>query len=109
MLVLKMMNDQDLSDDNTSKGFMLFVCPHEVGFKRVDGIPYATFINHEQEIVDIEMCGNAYVMQNGKTIASYAYSNYETQKNTDNKNFEKCVGDKAPNIERSNIISGINY
>lgn len=81
MLILKLMNDQDLADDDASKGFMLFVCPHEVGFKQVDDIPYATFINHEAEIMDIEMHGNAYVMQNGKTIASYSYSdNHEKRK-----------------------------
>lgn len=100
MLVLKLMNDQDLADDNVSKGFMLFVCPHEVGFKRVDGVPYATFINHEQEVVDIEMHGNGYVMQNGKTIASYSYSDVRFSDNEISQLENTYNGDKTPNLER---------
>lgn len=97
MLILKLMNNQDLADDNVSKGFMLVICPHEVGFKRIDGKPYATFINHEKEIIDIEMHGNAYVMQNGKTIASYAYSDSSDQYETPKETYSEDYLEKSSN------------
>ena len=76
MLVLKLMSGEDLSDSNTSKRFILIPCASSVAFDRIDGKAFAKYIDNDGETVDIEMAGNAYVLQNGKTIASFAYSSY---------------------------------
>ena len=76
MLVLKMMSDEDKGDSNTSKGFKLICCDN-VEFYRNEGNQPIAKVEINDGSVDYFLDGNAYVMQNGKTIASYAYSNYE--------------------------------
>lgn len=74
MLVLKMMSDEDKSDSDVSKGFSLICCDN-VSFRRDGDAAFADVYNGsdlETYILD----GNAYVMQNGKTIASFSYSNF---------------------------------
>ena len=75
MLVLKMMSDEDKADANTSKGFALICCDN-VYFRRKDGRAVAD-ISVGDDAVSHYLDGNAYVMQNGKTIASFAYSDYK--------------------------------
>lgn len=72
MLVLKLMSDEDKSDSNTSKSFSL-VCCDNVSFERKNGRAVA-HIHNGDEYTEYHLDGNAYVMQNGKTIASFAYS-----------------------------------
>ena len=72
MLVLKMMSDEDKADANTSKCFTLICCDN-VYFRRDNGIAIAD-VNTGDDTTSYYLDGNAYVMQNGKTIASFAYS-----------------------------------
>lgn len=71
MLVLKMMSDEDKSDGSSSKGFQLICCDN-VYFYRKDGSAIAD-VSQGDETVSYFLDGNAYVMQDGKTIASFAY------------------------------------
>lgn len=72
MLVLKMMSNEDKADSNPSKRFELLCCDN-VEFIRKDGKPFAKVLLKD-DLVEYELSGNAYVMQNGKTIASFAFS-----------------------------------
>ena len=74
MLVLKMMSGEDLSDSNTSKSFSLICCDN-VFFQRVNGNAVAT-VYVGDDSTDWILAGNAYVMENGKTIASFAADEY---------------------------------
>jgi hypothetical protein len=80
MLVVKMMSSQNLADDNVSKEHTLYTATRVV-FKRVGGRPMmdiyknAAFGHGEVCVhVDVEITGNVYVMDNGKTIDTYSYS-----------------------------------
>ena len=72
MLVLKMMSDENKSDNNVSKGFTLLCCDN-VSFRR-DGSSAIADVYDNDELISYSLNGNAYVMQNGKTIASFSYS-----------------------------------
>jgi hypothetical protein len=72
MLVLKMMSNEDKADGNASKCFTLICCDN-VYFRRDDGVAIAV-VNAGGDTMPYCLDGNAYVMQNGKTIASFAYS-----------------------------------
>lgn len=76
MLMLKIMSGEDKSDSNSSKQFvMLNITSHGFKFTRIGGKPFFHGLNERWEIDgEIELEGNAYVMQDGKTIASFAYS-----------------------------------
>lgn len=72
MLVLKLMSGEDKSDGCSSKGFGLICCDN-VYFYR-DGDAAIADVSQGDEKVSYFLDGNAYVMQDGKTIASFAYS-----------------------------------
>lgn len=78
MLVLKIMSGEDKADSNTSKCFRFVnIGDRNFAFFRKDGKPLFAFCELNGDIYDgdyIELHGNAYVMQDGKTIASFAYS-----------------------------------
>lgn len=76
MLMLKIMSGENKSDSNTSKKFvMLNIKSHGFKFTRIEGKPFFQELNERWEVDgEIELEGNAYVMQDGKTIASFAYS-----------------------------------
>ena len=76
MLMLKIMSGEDKADSNTSKQFvMINITSFGFKFVRKDGKPFFQTLDDEFNIFyDIELEGNAYVMQDGKTIASFAYS-----------------------------------
>lgn len=76
MIVLKMMSGEDLGDSHPSKGFSLVSVPDSanVGFFRAEGgTPQVsvTYVDGEQETYS--PVGNTYVMENGKTIATFAH------------------------------------
>lgn len=74
MLVVKMMSSEDLPDSNTSKQFDLIVSDHIVSCIRDDeGKASIVTLSKDGSEQEYPMKGNAYVMQNGKTIASYAH------------------------------------
>ena len=78
MLVLKIMSGEDKSDSNTSKAFTIIqIEDRNFVFGRADGKPYFAFCEINGDVYEgdiIELSGNAYLMQDGKTIASFAYS-----------------------------------
>lgn len=76
MLFLKLMSEENKPDSNTSKKFNL-LCVDNVHFERNDnGKPFAVIYVGEDKF-SYELKGNAYVLsQYGKTIASFAYSEY---------------------------------
>lgn len=75
MLVLKMMSDDNKSDSNTSKCFSLICCDN-VYFRRQGGNAIAD-VHIGDDTTSYYLDGNAYVLQNGKTIASFAYSDIQ--------------------------------
>ena len=66
------MSNEDKADSNPSKCFELLCCDN-VEFFRKDGKPFAKVLLKD-DLVEYELSGNAYVMQNGKTTASFAFS-----------------------------------
>ena len=76
MIVLKMMSSEDLGDSHPSKGFSLVSVPDSanVGFFRSeDGIPQVVVTTLDGNQETYSPTGNTYVLENGKTIASYAH------------------------------------
>lgn len=74
MLVLKLMSGENKADCNSSKGFQL-VCCDNVYFYRRSGIAVAdVYIGDDTTTYFLD--GNAYVMQNGKTIASFSFVDF---------------------------------
>lgn len=77
MLTLKMMGGQDLADCCPSKSFLLVdLRPGSaVEFGRGhDEKPEITVTSRDGEIEKWSPAGNTYVMQDGKTISTFAYS-----------------------------------
>lgn len=77
MIVLKMMSGEDLGDSHPSKGFSLVSVPDSanVGFFRAEnGTPQVSVTTIDGEQETYSPVGNTYVLENGKTIASYAYA-----------------------------------
>ena len=72
MLVLKMMSDENKSDSNNSKGYTLICCNNVYFYRKNDKAIADVYIG--EDAVSYYLDGNAYVMQDGKTIASFAYS-----------------------------------
>lgn len=76
MIVLKMMSGEDFGDSHPSKGFSLVSVPDSanVGFFRTEsGTPQVSVTTIEGEQETYSPVGNTYVLENGKTIASYAH------------------------------------
>ena len=71
MLAVKLMSKEDLPDSTNTKGFTLFLCD-SVHFYRDDKNRAVANIVVGEEKTNYLLDGNAYVMQDGKTIASYA-------------------------------------
>lgn len=73
-VVIKAMSDQDLPDTNLEKGFKLFIVPSgaSVEFTFDAGQHFMLIKRDIESDVDIvEIKGNVYVMENGKTVATY--------------------------------------
>ena len=82
-LVVKMMSGQDLMDTNTSKGFTLVEAHGEVTCLRgADGKPSISIPLEGGQVALYHPEGNTYVIKNGKTVASFAYSEYKDAKVT---------------------------
>ena len=82
-LVVKMMSGQDLMDTNTSKGFTLVEAHGEVTCLRgADGRPSISIPLEGGQVALYHPEGNTYVIKNGKTVASFAYSEYKDAKVT---------------------------
>ena len=81
MLILKIMSGEDKADSNTSKCFRFVnIGDRNFAFIRKDGKPLFVFCELNGDVYEgdeIELQGNAYVMQDGKTIASFAYSDIQ--------------------------------
>lgn len=77
MLTLKMMGGQDLADCSPSKSFVLVDLQpgSAIEFGRGhENKPEITVINRDGGIEKWAPEGNTYVMQEGKTISTFAYS-----------------------------------
>lgn len=78
-IVIKMMSNEDKPDTNNSKGFRLVETEGEVLCTRDnDGKPIITVIKEEGPSEVYHPEGNTYILQNGKTIATFAYADYKT-------------------------------
>lgn len=76
MLVLKMMSGQNAADTNTSKGFTLVHLPDRVSISfshDENGLPQIQVVDTDGEREFFSPGGNTYVMENGKTVASFAH------------------------------------
>ena len=76
MIVLKMMGAEELADCSSSKSFTLVVLPAEsaIAFGRgPGGTPEISVTSRDGEVEQWAPAGNTYVLENGKTIASFAY------------------------------------
>lgn len=76
MLTLKMMKDSPLPDADSAKQFVLWQAPagSQIEFLRcVDGSP-SVLVSYPGGIESFSPGGNTYVMQDGKTIATFAHS-----------------------------------
>lgn len=77
MLTLKMMSSQDLADCCASKCFVLVDLQPgsaiQFGRDHADK-PEVTITSRDGEIEKWSPGGNTYVMQDGKTISTFAYS-----------------------------------
>ncbi|WP_207285217.1 hypothetical protein [Pseudomonas sp. FW300-N2A2] len=78
MLTLKMMGGEDLADCSTSKSFTLVdLAPGSaIAFGRgPGGTPEISVTSRDGEVEQWAPAGNTYVMQDGKTISTFSYSN----------------------------------
>lgn len=76
MLTVKIMSGQDISDSNPSKGFALFTLAStsRIYFERNDSNNPELRVDREDGVQEMYYPqGNVYVMENGKTIASFAH------------------------------------
>jgi len=75
-VVIKMMSAEDLSDANCSKGFKLYILDptHTYEFERlIDQSSFLVIKDQSGEtVIDEQVTGNCYVMDSGKTIATFA-------------------------------------
>lgn len=73
MLVAKLMSSEDLPDSNNSKDFTLVESHGLIDCVRdKDGKGTIVVIDEWGEEREYPMNGNAYILQDGKTIAAYA-------------------------------------
>ncbi len=76
MLTLKMMGAEDLADSHPSKSFTLVHLPHRasISFGRgLGGLPEIQVADTEGEIETFGPTGNTYVLEGGKTVATFAH------------------------------------
>lgn len=76
MLTLKMMGGENLADSHPSKSFTLVHIPNRssINFGRgPGGVPEIHVADIEGEVETFSPCGNTYVLEGGKTVASFAY------------------------------------
>lgn len=76
MIVLKMMSSEDLADSHPSKGFALLTVQDfaHVCFERAEsGLPHVRVTSPDGNQDTFSPAGNTYVMENGKTIATFAH------------------------------------
>ncbi|WP_315336200.1 hypothetical protein [Pseudomonas grimontii] len=76
MLTLKMMGSEDLADSHPSKSFTLVHLANRssITFGRgPGGIPEIQVADIEGEIETFSPAGNTYVLEGGKTVATFAH------------------------------------
>lgn len=76
MLTLKMMGAEDLADSNPSKSFTLVHLPDRasISFGRgPGGLPEIQVADTDGEIETFGPAGNTYVLEGGKTVATFAH------------------------------------
>lgn len=76
MLTLKMMGAEDLADSHPSKSFTLVHLPHRasISFGRGPGdLPEIQVADTDGEIETFGPAGNTYVLEGGKTVATFAH------------------------------------
>ena len=77
-IVVKMMSGEDKADTNTGKRFTLVESHGEVTCARdANGKPLIQIPLEDGQTALYHPEGNTYILQNGKTVASFAYSNYK--------------------------------
>ncbi len=77
MIVLKMMSCEDFADSHPSKGFALLTVQDfaHVCFERAEsGLPHIRVTSADGDQETFSPAGNTYVMENGKTIATFAHA-----------------------------------
>jgi len=76
MLTLKMMGSEDLADSHPSKSFTLVHLPDRasITFGRGPGqTPEIQVVGTDGEIETFSPAGNTYVLEGGKTVATFAH------------------------------------
>lgn len=76
MLTLKMMGPENVADSNPSKTFTLVMVParSNIHFTRRDsGCPSILVTDLDGEAEEYLPEGNTYVLENGKTVATFAH------------------------------------
>ena len=81
MLILKIMGSQKLLDSHPSKSFQLVqIDPQaKISFGRLapDGVANVFVVHPDGSCDDYQPQGNVYVLENGKTIATFAHRSAE--------------------------------
>ncbi|AXF51915.1 MAG: hypothetical protein [Caudoviricetes sp.] len=76
MLTLKMMGSEDLADSHPSRSFTLVQVPDRasISFGRgPNGLPEIHVAGVDGEIETFSPAGNTYVLEGGKTVATFAH------------------------------------
>lgn len=75
MLTLKIMSGQDLADSHPSKAYLLIplAIGTSIAFSHEDGQPKVETVDTEGNSETLFPDGNCYVLENGKTIATFAH------------------------------------
>lgn len=72
MLVIKMMSGENLPDSDTRKSFRIFTATN-FEFNRAFNHPHLLIFSEDGEQSYHQITGNCYVMDCGKTIATFAH------------------------------------
>lgn len=74
MLHVKIMSNDNTPDSDTRKGFKIIQCSESFGFDRRENESLLYLADeHGDVFITYKFSGNAYVMQDGKTIATYSH------------------------------------
>lgn len=75
MLTLKIMSGQDVADSHPSKAYLLIHLGEgtSIAFSHEDGQPKVETVDQEGNTEVLYPEGNCYVLEGGKTVASFAH------------------------------------
>lgn len=83
-IYLKMMSDYDLPDESTAKPYELVPVPEKsrISFNRTEyGEPMITLTDPDGSFEEFYPKGNSYVVENRRTVSTFAYTEYPSEEN----------------------------